>query len=120
MFERALRFVIPLCYNLSERIVRRPIMNLIGALLAAAFVGFVIGVTPASAQAGSQTHVSPADKIQDVSSDRRRRREARRTVHEEKPIDPRACEAVVFPRSPACGPRSFFERLTYPFWYPYR
>ena len=84
-------------------------MKLTG-LFFATFVLFVIS-GPAAPGASLEVHsYAPTKPSYLVHGNRHRQISARREIY----LEPLACNGVVFPRSPRCGPRPFYD---FRWWY---
>ena len=88
-------------------------MNVIVLLAAAAITTTFLSFAPMTAAQGKQIYAS-ADSGEDVSARRRKSQYSPRYYHQKREIFPQACNAVIFPRSPVCGPLPF---TLYPFVY---
>jgi hypothetical protein len=88
-------------------------MNVIVLLAATAITTTFLSFAPTTAAQGKQIYAS-AGSVDDVSARRRKRQYPLRYNHQEREIVPQACSAVIFPRSPVCGPLPF---TLYPFFY---
>ena len=87
--------------------------NLLVLLAATAITTTVLSFAPLTAAQGKQIYAF-AGSDDDVSARRRKRQYPPRYYHRKREIVPQACNAVIFPRSPLCGPRPF---TLYPFFY---
>jgi len=88
-------------------------MNVIVLLAATAITTTFLSFAPVNAAQGKQIYAS-AGSGEDVSARRRKRQCPLRYYHQKREIFPQACNAVIFPRSPVCGPPPF---ALYPFFY---
>jgi hypothetical protein len=88
-------------------------MNVIVLLAAAAITTTFLSFAPMTAAQGKQIYAS-ADSGEGVLARRRGRQYSPRYYHQKREFLPQACNAVIFPRSPACGPPPF---TLYPFFY---
>jgi hypothetical protein len=88
-------------------------MNVIVLLAATAILTTFLSFAPMTAAQGKQIY-APAGSDEEVSARRRSRQYPPRYYHQKREILPQACSAVIFPRSPLCGPLPF---TLYPFFY---
>jgi hypothetical protein len=88
-------------------------MNVIVLLAATAITTTFLSFAPMTAAQGKQIYAS-AGSDEEVSARRRKRQYHSRYYHQKREILPQACSAVIFPRSPLCGPPPF---ALYPFFY---
>ena len=88
-------------------------MNVIVLLAATAITTTFLSFAPMTAAQGKQIYAS-AGSDEEVSARRRKRQYPPRYYHQKREILPQACSAVIFPRSPLCGPLPF---TLYPFFY---
>ena len=88
-------------------------MNVIVLLAATAITTTFLSFAPVNPAQGKQISAS-AGSGEDVSARRRGRQYSPRYYYQKREFLPQACNAVIFPRSPACGPPPF---TLYPFFY---
>ena len=81
-------------------------MNVIVLLAATAITTTFLSSAPVNAAQGKQIYAS-AGSGEDVSARRRKSQYSPRYYHQKREIFPQACNAVIFPRSPVCGPPPF-------------